>query len=111
MMQSAIMIKNDLIPNINKTIIAIKNKEKEFKGIIKLGRTHLQDATPITLSQEFSGYRELLSKSKKRLLSIHNNKFYDTQMFSEQYVYILDCKNSYINKIEYEMLKEKEIKT
>ena len=70
---SAIMIKNDLIPNIDKTIIAIKNKEKEFKGIIKLGRTHLQDATPITLSQEFSGYRELLSKSKKRLLSIHNN--------------------------------------
>ena len=49
----------------------IKDKEKEFKNILKLGRTHLQDATPIALSQEFSGYKELLIKSKKRLIESH----------------------------------------
>jgi len=53
-------------------IKSIKTKEKEFKSILKLGRTHLQDATPIGLSQEFSGYRELLIKSEKRLVSVHN---------------------------------------
>ena len=69
----SILIKNNLLPNIDKAILAIKAKEKEFKGIIKLGRTHLQDATPIALSQEFSGYSELLSKSYKRLFDTHKN--------------------------------------
>ena len=44
----------------------MKQSAPSFKNILKLGRTHLQDATPIALSQEFSGYRELLIKSKKR---------------------------------------------
>jgi fumarate hydratase class II len=69
----AIMIKNNLIPNIDNLIFSLKAKEKEFSGIIKLGRTHLQDATPIALSQEISGYRELLTKSKKRLINVHSN--------------------------------------
>jgi len=68
-----LMIKERLIPNIDELILGIKKKEKEFNGIIKLGRTHLQDATPITLSQEFSGYRELLIKSKKRLIDTQKN--------------------------------------
>jgi len=69
----AMMLSNSLIPNISKLIKQFKNKEKEFSGILKLGRTHLQDATPISLSQEFSGYTELLIKSKVRLENLQNN--------------------------------------
>lgn len=45
-----------LIPSIKHLITAMKKKQKEFDKIIKIGRTHLQDATPMTLGQEFSGY-------------------------------------------------------
>ena len=41
---------NELEPNLKKMIDALKQKEKEFEGIIKIGRTHTQDATPVTLS-------------------------------------------------------------
>ena len=68
----ALMVSKKLLPSLNNLIESIKSKEKEFKNVLKLGRTHLQDATPIALSQEFSGYRELLIKSKKRLVSVHN---------------------------------------
>ena len=68
----ALIISQKLLPNIKSLIKSIKIKEEEFKSILKLGRTHLQDATPIGLSQEFSGYRELLIKSEKRLVSVHN---------------------------------------
>ncbi|MCY4562695.1 MAG: class II fumarate hydratase [Flavobacteriaceae bacterium] len=44
------------IPGIQKLIKAIDQKSTEFKGIVKIGRTHLMDATPLTLEQEFSGY-------------------------------------------------------
>ena len=52
----ALQIKNFLIPELESLRKALKNKEKEFSNIIKIGRTHLMDATPITLGQEFSGY-------------------------------------------------------
>ena len=68
----ALIISENLLPNLSNLIESIKVKEEEFKNILKLGRTHLQDATPIALSQEFSGYRELLTKSKQRLISSHN---------------------------------------
>jgi len=45
-----------LIPNLQKLHDALDNKSKQFDRIIKIGRTHLQDATPLTLGQEFSGY-------------------------------------------------------
>jgi len=45
-----------LIPGLEKLEKALRSKIEEFDGIIKIGRTHTQDATPITLSQEFSGY-------------------------------------------------------
>ena len=51
---------------------SIDRKEKKFSDIIKLGRTHLQDATPIGLHQEFSGYKELLIKSRNRFNNIHS---------------------------------------
>ena len=52
----ALQIKNYLIPELESLRKSLKNKEKEFFNIIKIGRTHLMDATPITLGQEFSGY-------------------------------------------------------
>ena len=66
-----LMVKKNLLPALNSLIESIDKKEKEFCKIIKLGRTHLQDATPISLSQEFSGYKELLIKSKNRFDNIY----------------------------------------
>lgn len=45
-----------LIPNIIKLTDALREKRDSFKDIVKIGRTHTQDATPLTLGQEFSGY-------------------------------------------------------
>ena len=58
---------NTLIPNLRKLVDAIDAKIVEFKGIIKIGRTHTQDATPLTLSQEFSGYRHQVQKGIDRI--------------------------------------------
>lgn len=49
-------IQNHLIPQLRKFQKELANKAKAFKGIVKIGRTHLMDATPLTLGQEFSGY-------------------------------------------------------
>lgn len=59
--------KNKLIPAIERMISELLRLEKENEGIIKTGRTHLQDATPITFSQEISGWRNMLEKSKKMI--------------------------------------------
>ncbi|MDR1118314.1 MAG: class II fumarate hydratase, partial [Bifidobacteriaceae bacterium] len=46
----------DLIPALEELAAALGRKREEFKGVVKAGRTHLMDATPVTLGQEFSGY-------------------------------------------------------
>lgn len=46
----------DLVPNLERLISAFEDKSSEFHDIVKIGRTHLMDATPLTLGQEFSGY-------------------------------------------------------
>ncbi|MEO8231229.1 MAG: class II fumarate hydratase [Ignavibacteriota bacterium] len=56
-----------LIPMITKLRDALAVKEKEFKDIIKIGRTHLMDAVPLTLGQEFSGYVQMLSNGLDRI--------------------------------------------
>jgi fumarate hydratase class II len=43
------------------------DKAKEFKDVVKIGRTHLQDATPLTVGQEFSGWVSLLSRDGARI--------------------------------------------
>ena len=58
---------NTLVPNLRKLVDAIDVKIVEFEGIIKIGRTHTQDATPLTLSQEFSGYRQQVQKGIERI--------------------------------------------
>lgn len=47
---------NKLLPNLRNFLQAMLQKVKEFEGIVKIGRTHFMDATPLTLAQEFSGY-------------------------------------------------------
>ena len=59
--------KNKLIPSIERMIVEFERLEKENEGIIKTGRTHLQDATPITFRQEISGWRNMLEKNKKMI--------------------------------------------
>ena len=53
---AAMTINEELLPSLTKLRDALKAKQDEFKDIVKIGRTHLQDATPLTLGQEFSGY-------------------------------------------------------
>lgn len=56
-----------LIPMVTKLRDALEVKSGEFKDIIKIGRTHLMDATPLTLGQEFSGYVQMLSNGLERI--------------------------------------------
>ncbi len=56
-----------LLPNLKILEKELAKKSKEFKNIIKIGRTHLQDATPLSLGQEFSGYQAQLKKSIERI--------------------------------------------
>lgn len=55
-----------LLPSLILLHKTLKRKESEFKNIIKIGRTHLQDATPLTLGQEFSGYAYQIKQSIER---------------------------------------------
>lgn len=52
----ALEIEHTLMPGLKQLASALRNKQEEFKDIIKIGRTHTQDAVPLTLGQEFSGY-------------------------------------------------------
>ncbi len=56
-----------LIPEVRKVSDAIKAKAREFEGVVKIGRTHLQDATPVTVSQEFNGWANLIDRDIERL--------------------------------------------
>ena len=58
-----------LLPELKFLEKSLDKKSKEFNKIIKIGRTHLQDATPITLGQEFSGYKQMITNSIERIKS------------------------------------------
>jgi fumarate hydratase class II len=60
-------VKERLIPHMKELISSLKKKQEEFKDIIKIGRTHTQDATPLTLGQEFGGYVAQLENGLKRI--------------------------------------------
>jgi fumarate hydratase class II len=60
-------ITNDLIPALTVLLDALRKKEKAFAKIVKIGRTHTQDATPLTLGQEFSGYAAQVESGIARL--------------------------------------------
>ena len=62
-------ITESLLPSLQLLHKTMKQKAEQFEQIIKIGRTHLQDATPLTLGQEFSGYVTQLEKGMKRIES------------------------------------------
>jgi fumarate hydratase class II len=64
---AAMRITADLIPALGELHRALRKKEKAFAGIVKIGRTHTQDATPLTLGQEFSGYAAQIESGIARL--------------------------------------------
>ena len=62
-----LMARDVLLPGLEKLHAALATKSVEFKDIIKIGRTHTQDATPLTLGQEFSGYAHQVSQGIMRV--------------------------------------------
>lgn len=63
-------ISHALLPALQMLRNALNDKTESFQHIIKIGRTHLQDATPLTLGQEFSGYRAMLDNTIRRVSSV-----------------------------------------
>ena len=68
----AVDIHKILIPSLKTLRDAIDEKAQEYKDIIKIGRTHTQDATPLTLGQEFSAYVTQLEYGKNNFFCSHN---------------------------------------
>jgi fumarate hydratase, class II len=58
---------NRLIPEVERLRAAIEAKAREYADVVKIGRTHLQDATPLTVGQEFGGWASLLERDVERL--------------------------------------------
>lgn len=69
-MASLNLLENELLPEIDEFVGAIDNKAREFEGIIKTGRTHLQDATPLALSSEIGAYSEIIRRDKDALIDL-----------------------------------------
>ena len=75
----AIETKNKLLPSLEMLNKELKKKVFQFKNIVKVGRTHLQDATPLTLGQEFSGYQSQLEDCILRIKNALKEIYYLAQ--------------------------------
>ncbi len=64
---AAMTVRDVLLPGLNKLAEGLEAKSEEFKDIIKIGRTHTQDATPLTLGQEFGGYAHQIRQGIARI--------------------------------------------
>jgi len=64
---TVLSLKKKLLPELEALQKALGNKATEFSAIVKIGRTHLQDATPLTLGQEFSGYASQIEMAKEAI--------------------------------------------
>ena len=65
---AVVAIEDKLFPAMDKLIETFKRLEKENEGIVKSGRTHLQDAVPVAFSQEISGWRNMVEKTKSQMM-------------------------------------------
>ncbi|KAH8405398.1 hypothetical protein KR222_011031 [Zaprionus bogoriensis] len=68
-MTAVTLLENKLFPALDQVVDALQSKEGMWTDIIKIGRTHLIDAVPLTLGQEFSGYKQMMVNSRTRLKS------------------------------------------
>ncbi|MDC3014871.1 class II fumarate hydratase [Candidatus Pelagibacter sp.] len=75
----AMETKNKLLPSLELLNKELKKKVSQFKNIVKVGRTHLQDATPLSLGQEFSGYQSQLEDCIVRIKNALNEIYYLAQ--------------------------------
>ena len=66
-LSALISIQEDLLPALEKLQVALEEKSREFDDVVKTGRTHLQDATPIRLGQEFTGYAGQIERGIQRV--------------------------------------------
>ncbi|HEY5649332.1 MAG TPA: class II fumarate hydratase, partial [Nitrospiria bacterium] len=66
-------IRKNLVPALTRLRKALAGKGREFNAIVKIGRTHLADATPVRLGQEFSGYARQIELGAERVISIQKN--------------------------------------
>ena len=73
------LLEKKLFKSLDGIIKELKIKSQKFNNIIKIGRTHTQDATPITLGQEFSGYLQQLKNNKRRLIDAKKELSYLAQ--------------------------------
>ena len=64
---TAIETRDRLLPALARLTQSLRTREDDFAAIVKIGRTHTQDATPLTLGQEFSGYRAALQAARERI--------------------------------------------
>ena len=72
---TVLLIKRELLPAILKIKKTLKKKVKEFNKVIKIGRTHTQDATPIKLSNEFLAFHDQIDYAEKKILQSLNKLF------------------------------------
>jgi fumarate hydratase class II len=70
---------NELLPSLDLLISGLQEKELEYADILKIGRTHMQDATPMTLAQEFSAWKYALEKDRNRVLQALEDVYYLAQ--------------------------------
>ncbi|WP_227354940.1 class II fumarate hydratase [Haladaptatus salinisoli] len=66
-------VEKDVLPALDTLREALEEKASEFDGVVKTGRTHLQDATPVRLGQEFGGYRTQVEKGLARVDDVRNH--------------------------------------
>ena len=67
---TAIALNKNMLPSINVLYQELVKKSNDWASIVKIGRTHMQDAVPLTLGQEFSGYAALLKKNLNRIQAV-----------------------------------------
>lgn len=96
--------KEHLIPSLRNLYNSFDKKVQDWKDIVKIGRTHLQDATPITLGQEFSGYKTQIEYSIARIDSSFTRLYYLAQGGTAVGTG-LNCKKGFAEKFAAEIAK------
>lgn len=101
---TAISANKELMPALQNLQKALDKKAKEWKDIVKIGRTHLQDATPITLGQEFSGYKTQIEYGIERVKSSLTRVYFLAQGGTAVGTG-LNCKKGFAEKFAEEIAK------
>ncbi|MBP3951234.1 aspartate ammonia-lyase [Bacillus suaedae] len=99
---SSLRLVNQLCDEIKKFIHTLEEKEREFHSVLKMGRTHLQDAVPIRLGQEFGAYRRVISRDLKRIEQSSNHLF-EVNMGATAIGTGLNAKVDYIKKVVFHL--------